>query len=439
MAHDPRRRSVSVRAGVHHAAHGRARDPHPGGGPPGRHHQADPAAHDHRRRHRLVHRRVRAGARCGPPLPRPGVVGRAQAARVPPRQAAHLSAVSPVPKRVRHASAIALFVAIAALIGLIAWTGVGAIAEALRTAGWRVLWLAVLYLPPLAAAACSWRLLFPPEGPRPSLAAAIYAKWIGMSANWLLPVAQVGGELIKARLIHRRGVEGNLAIASVAVDKTVQTVSQAAYTLIGLVLFVLAYADRNVVLGSLATVALLAGGAWAFYRAQQAGLFRWMATTLERVLPRTRGGGLSANAASIDAEVRASYARVRRLLFAIGLSLLHRILFASETWLALWLLGHPVGIGEALILESLGQAVRAAAFVVPGGLGAQEGSFVLLGAALGLGPELSLSFALCKRVRELVVGLPALALWQLEELRARLRARAQARIETAAEAEAVGA
>ncbi len=77
-----------------------------------------------------------------------------------------------------------------------------------------------------------------------------------------------------------------------------------------------------------------------------------------------------------------------------------------------------------MILESLGQAVRAAAFIVPGGLGAQEGSFVLLGAALGIGPDLSLAFALCKRVRELAVGLPALALWARVAWRSERAARA---------------
>ena len=29
---------------------------------------------------------------------------------------------------------------------------------------------------------------------------AMYAKWIGGSVNWLLPVASIGGELVKARL-----------------------------------------------------------------------------------------------------------------------------------------------------------------------------------------------------------------------------------------------
>ena len=74
-------------------------------------------------------------------------------------------------------------------------------------------------------------------------------------------------------------------------------------------------------------------------------------------------------------------------------------------------LGAPVSWGEALILESLGTAVRNAAFPVPAGLGAQEGGFLLLGAALGIPPPLCLALSLAKRARELIVGLPALAAW----------------------------
>jgi hypothetical protein len=32
-------------------------------------------------------------------------------------------------------------------------------------------------------------------------------------------------------------------------------------------------------------------------------------------------------------------------------------------------LGHPIGLAEAVILESLGQALRSAGFALPGGLG----------------------------------------------------------------------
>jgi uncharacterized membrane protein YbhN (UPF0104 family) len=95
-----------------------------------------------------------------------------------------------------------------------------------------------------------------------------------------------------------------------------------------------------------------------------------------------------------------------------------------EIWFALRLFGHPVGPGAAMMLESLIQAVRLLAFMVPAGLGVQEAGLVLFGHALGISGELALSVSMAKRMREVLCGLPSLLSWQWMEGR-RLRAVAQ--------------
>jgi hypothetical protein len=69
----------------------------------------------------------------------------------------------------------------------------------------------------------------------------------------------------------------------------------------------------------------------------------------------------------------------------------------------------------AVLLESLGHVIRGIAFLIPGAYGVQEGGFVFLGSMVGLSPEIALSMSLAKRFRELVLGLPALVAWQVEE------------------------
>lgn len=95
------------------------------------------------------------------------------------------------------------------------------------------------------------------------------------------------------------------------------------------------------------------------------------------------------------------------MLFRLGLTV--------EVWLALRFLGHPVDFGDALVLEGVNQALRAATFMIPGALGAQETGFVVLGSVLGVPTPVALSVSLCKRARELLVGLPALLAWQVGE------------------------
>ena len=75
------------------------------------------------------------------------------------------------------------------------------------------------------------------------------------------------------------------------------------------------------------------------------------------------------------------------------------------------MLGQPIGLAEALVLESLGQAARSAGFVVPGGLGLQEGGILTSGVWLGLAPEVVLAAALLKRAREVAYGVPGLIAW----------------------------
>jgi len=85
----------------------------------------------------------------------------------------------------------------------------------------------------------------------------------------------------------------------------------------------------------------------------------------------------------------------------------------GEVWLIMYFLGHPISLMEALLLESLGQAIRAAGFLIPASLGIQEGGFLLLGTVLGIPPQTALALSLGKRVRELALGIPGLIVWQI--------------------------
>ena len=64
---------------------------------------------------------------------------------------------------------------------------------------------------------------------------------------------------------------------------------------------------------------------------------------------------------------------------------------------------------------------EAGACMVPGGLGALEGSFVLFGALFGLPADTALAISLSKRVRELALGVPGLFAWHWIESRYLLR------------------
>jgi uncharacterized membrane protein YbhN (UPF0104 family) len=105
-----------------------------------------------------------------------------------------------------------------------------------------------------------------------------------------------------------------------------------------------------------------------------------------------------------------------RLVVCAAWRLLGWLWGGVEVWLAFWLLGHPIGVAEAVIVECLAQATRSAGFMLPGGLGAQEGGIMAGALMLGIGIDLALAVALLKRARELAYGVPGLIAWSLADL-----------------------
>ena len=86
-------------------------------------------------------------------------------------------------------------------------------------------------------------------------------------------------------------------------------------------------------------------------------------------------------------------------------------------------MGHPVPVSAALVIDSLLYGLRSFAFMVPNALGVQEAGYVVLGGLFGLDMQTALALSLLRRARDLVLGVPALAAWQLAEGR-RWRGRA---------------
>jgi putative membrane protein len=258
----------------------------------------------------------------------------------------------------------------------------------------------------------SWWVLLPP-GARGSLGRLFWIRWIGDSVNTLLPVARIGGEFLRAHMAARRGIGGPLAGASVMVDVTAGIATQFLFSIIGVAaFFFLARGGANTTQSLVIGLAAFGAGLAGFYFVQRSGPFLRLARLTERI---GRGwGSLSDDAAALDTAVLALYRQHRAILACCFWRIVGWVAGTGEVWLILFLLGHPVSLSEAFVLESLGQAARSAGFMIPGGLGVQEGGLILVGGQLGLAPEVALGLSLVKRARELLVGVPGLIAWQID-------------------------
>jgi putative membrane protein len=223
-----------------------------------------------------------------------------------------------------------------------------------------------------------------------------------------------------ARLLTFFDVPGGLAGASVMVDLLIQTVTQFFFTMVGMAVLVSIGGAEGIVRWVAIGLAVMAPALAGFFAVQRFGGVKLVETILARLARDPHWTALGSLEA-LNAALKRLYARPRRLSAAFALHLSIWFFGVFEVWIALRFMGHPVHYSSALVIESLGQAVRGAAFVVPGAIGVQEGGFVALCAVFGIPAPAAVALSLVKRFPEVALGLPGLLLWQALESRNLLR------------------
>jgi putative membrane protein len=191
-------------------------------------------------------------------------------------------------------------------------------------------------------------------------------------------------------------------------------VTQILFTLVGLGLLMIEPHDRAVASEVVFGVAIALLAAVAFVAAQRSGLFRLIERLLLRAAERWPGLALD-GIRGLHQSVQAVHAHRQGLLVGAAFHGIAWALGTAEVWIALAALGHPVGLREAFVIESLGAALRSAGFFVPGALGVQEAALILVCSPFGVPAETAVALSMVKRVRELGYGLASLAAWQWSE------------------------
>jgi putative membrane protein len=305
------------------------------------------------------------------------------------------------------------------VVVLIAWVGFRSVAASVAAIGWdgflafALCWLAVVGVLGLAWAAAA---------PGGQARLFVWGRLLREAASDILPFSQLGGFIIGARGVIAAGAPRELVFASTLVDMTAELFAQVLYTLIGLVFLATRLGATSVtpavIWAGLASLVVLFAAAIAAFLAGQGPAARWLARRLARWLPDYAGG-----VDDVGEAVVAIYRRPGRVALAVGLHVAAWIGSSAVSWLALRLMGVPIALQDVVAVESLMYAVRNVAFALPAGLGVQEAAYVLIGPVFGLQAGNALALSLLKRARDIVIGVPVIAAWQLMEARALLRSR----------------
>jgi putative membrane protein len=261
----------------------------------------------------------------------------------------------------------------------------------------------------IAATAVAWRGLF--HAPRPRIGLMLRARWIRESLNGLLPLVGIGGGVLAGLTIARQTERLFTGVAAGAtVDLLIESVMQLPFLLAGLAFLAsvapgtLPISEAAALMLPLVLTAALAvmlhfgiGRSWALQVIRRVGLERPVDKLRESLAVVNAGTGPMLQAAAWHF-----------LAWSLG---------AVEVWVILAVLGAPTSAAGAYAIESLGMAARSLGFVLPAGLGAQEAGLAAVGVALGVPLEEAVAMSMLKRLREVLMSVPGLIIWQWIERR----------------------
>lgn len=327
--------------------------------------------------------------------------------------------------QMKVASYIGLLFGLAVLTALVAWNGAREVAGLLLASGWSLMLLPLVWLPSLPMNARCWQLLFDRRF-APTFPRAFFAQWMGRAVNTLLPVAAIGGEVAKTRALILWGIDVHHASAAAVVDKTVEVLTIILWGITGISLLAQMEIDNTLAMASLLGLAVLGAGGIGFLLVQRAGMFGVLVRLAYRLTKSEAVAKLMKTADEVDCVIRDLYRQRGRVVAAVVWRFAGLVVPSAEIWVAAYLLGHPIGILQAMMLKSLTNTISDMAFVVPNSYGVQEGALIVLGGLIGLTPDVALAVSLATRIREVVVDVPGLVCWQIVEGRAFLRRRRRA-------------
>jgi len=153
--------------------------------------------------------------------------------------------------------------------------GAPQVGAAFASAGWAIAAVVAYHFAvPVFLDALAWWVLFP-KSDRLPLRKLLWMRWIGESVSTLVPSAAVGGDIVRARLAAINGAPLPVAAGAVLVDLTLGVFTQAAFTLLGVVLLVDVTGQKNFVRPTLIGTLIGVVGVAGFYFREAIARAEW--------------------------------------------------------------------------------------------------------------------------------------------------------------------
>ena len=306
--------------------------------------------------------------------------------------------------------------------------GIENISSQIDTLKWRLVPLLLIYPVIFAFDTMGWKYAFPKDLPKDVPFLSLYfIRIIGDTFNVVIPwAASLGGEPLKAELLKsRHGVSLSEGYASILIVHTTFWISLNLFV-IGGILVTLKTLPLTPILWKSVTIFIICLGfvAILLVAGLHFGIFKRVHSLGEALKWWGPNSGEKRHKyLRLDDEIKKFYtANPKKFFLSSVYNFLGWFTGTFEVYFIAKILGLPIGLGEAWLLEALIQVLRIVTFFIPGSVGAQEGGIVLIFLQFGFENSVGLTFAVIRRIREIIwIGL-GLVLWFLMEDRPKLKA-----------------
>jgi uncharacterized protein (TIRG00374 family) len=301
---------------------------------------------------------------------------------------------------------IFLIVGLAALVGIVLHIGLEPILQTVSQLG--LLHLGLILLPMIVVyglEALGWQLTLGSHARKVGFMRVFAIRMAGETVNVTTPTAYVGGEPLKAYLLKRYGVPMVDGLASVITAKTTMTLAQVLFILLGLALAFWIIGDAgHYWVAMLVSGGVLAFGVGLFVLLQRHGIGMGCLgilrvcgirlTFLEKREPQLK---------ELDGTIRGFYSQRQQTFYAaLAIFFLAWLTETLEVYAILYYLDVNIDVWTAISIAALTVFIKGGTFFIPGSLGAQEGGYTLLLMSFGYSEVTGITFALIRRLREIL-------------------------------------
>ena len=299
-----------------------------------------------------------------------------------------------------------LIVGLAALVGIVLHIGLEPIQHTVSQLG--LLHFGLILLPMILVyglEALGWQLTLGSHARTVGFMRLFAIRMAGETVNVTTPTAYVGGEPLKAFLLKRYGVPMVDGLASVITAKTTMTFAQVLFILLGLALaFWILEDSGHYWVAMLVSVGVLGFGVGLFLLLQRHGIGVGCLTMLRAC--GIRFGFLEKREPQLqelDGTIRSFYSQHQQTFYAaLAIFFLAWLTETLEVYAILYYLGVSIDVWAAISIAALTVLIKGGTFFIPGSLGAQEGGYTLLLMSFGYSEVTGITFALIRRLREIL-------------------------------------